>query len=76
MIKPHKFKKNISIIEDLNNEYHPQDSMALLNKTIEKLSIHSVVILIDLIIQLIFIQNFFPFFNILCQTVHRKSRNV
>lgn len=34
MIKPHKFKNNISIIEDLNNEYHPQDSMALLNKTI------------------------------------------
>lgn len=76
MIKLHTFENNISIIEDLNTENHIQDSIALLNRTIYKLLIHSVVILIDLIIQLIFIQNFFSFFYILCQTFHRKSRNV
>lgn len=76
MIKLHTFENNISIIEDLNTENHIQDSIALLNRTIYKLLIHSVVILIDLVIQLIFIQNFFSFFYILCQTVHRKSRNV
>lgn len=76
MIKLHTFENNISIIEDLNTENHIQDSIALLNRTIYKLLIHSVVILIDLIIQLIFIQNFFSFFYILYQTVHRKSRNV
>lgn len=67
MIKLHTFENNISIIEDLNTENHIQDSIALLNRTIYKLLIHSVVILIDLIIQLIFIQNFFSFFYILCQ---------